>query len=309
MAGDLASRQRGVVARRQLLEAGLSADQIHHLRAGGHLRALQPPVRGVYAVGHGVVPELGVETAALLACGGDPWRVGAGGRDVLLGQESALALWCDEPSGFGAIAVTAVGLRASRRGSVRATRVTDLPDADRRRHRGLPVTSPARTILDVAPARSPRALGDAVDRLRVLRLVTEAELDEVLDSGAGRRGVVELRALLGEERGNGFSRSVAERQLLGLLRAAHLPIPARNVVVHGRERDLVWHASATVVEFDGRTFHDTPGAFERDRTRDAELAARGWTTVRVTARMLRSEPTALVARLAAVLALGESRRG
>lgn len=96
-------------------------------------------------------------------------------------------------------------------------------------------------------------------------------------------------------------RSEAERALLALLRRARLPPSATNVRVAGHEVDVLYRDQRLVVEMDGYAFHGTRAAFERDRRRDADLAAAGFRVVRVTWHQLTREPEALVAALAAAL--------
>jgi very-short-patch-repair endonuclease len=97
-------------------------------------------------------------------------------------------------------------------------------------------------------------------------------------------------------------RSAAEERLVGLVRAAGIPRPDHNVRVGPYELDVVWQGARLAVEIDGFAYHSSRAAFERDRRRDAELAAAGWNVIRVTWRQLLDEPEAVVARLAAALA-------
>ena len=100
-----------------------------------------------------------------------------------------------------------------------------------------------------------------------------------------------------------LTRSEAEAKLLALVRSAGLPRPETNVVSSQYEVDFLWRSERVVVEVDGYAFHSSRRAFEADRRRDAELAARGYTVIRVTWRQLVGEPHAVVARIAAALAL------
>ena len=110
-----------------------------------------------------------------------------------------------------------------------------------------------------------------------------------------------LRVLLDRREGPALTRSEAEGRLLALVRAARLSRPELNVRVAGHEVDFLWREVGLVVEVDGFAFHSSREAFERDRLRDAELQAHGFTVMRVTWRQLVDTPEALVARLAAVL--------
>jgi very-short-patch-repair endonuclease len=295
----LAARQRGVVARWQLLELGVTATQIDHRRRRSRLHPVHPAIPGVYLVGHAVAPALAIETAALLLCRGRP---------AALARRTAAAVhgFADTRPG---VDLLQVGGTATRSPVVRASVVAELPRWQVVRRHGLWLTTPARTFLDLAASAPPGEVERCLDRARIGRLVTDDELDAILEWARGRRGARSLAALLEAERDGGYSRSGAERRLLRLLRVAGLPAPERNVPVLGRERDLGWSWARTVVEFDGRRYHLTPARWEDDHDRDGELLAHGWRTFRVTWTMLRSRPYEVVARAAAVLALAERDLG
>lgn len=98
-----------------------------------------------------------------------------------------------------------------------------------------------------------------------------------------------------------MTRSEAERRFLALIRAARLPTPRTNVRVGRHEVDFVWPAERLIVEVDGFRYHGSRHAFERDRARDTDLAALGYTVVRVTWRQITEESHALIARIARAL--------
>ena len=292
---DLAARQHGVVARWQMLELGIGAGEIARRRRGSRLHPVRPGWRGVYLVGHAVAPELALETAALL---------------LTRRRASALARWsaaavhgfADPPAG---VDLLQVGGNAPVVDGVRTSVVTELPGWQVARHRGLWVTTPARTFLDLSAVARVGDVERCLDRARIAGVVTDVQIEAVLAWAGARRGARPLRDLLRNERDGGYARSRAERRLRTLLTEAGLPTPVRNGMVLGRERDLAWPAARTVVEFDGRRYHATPQQWERDRDRDGELLARGWRTFRVTWTMLCHRPHEVVARAAAVLALAE----
>jgi very-short-patch-repair endonuclease len=165
---------------------------------------------------------------------------------------------------------------------------------------GIPVTAPARALLEVAPELTPRELADAVEQAQIKRLVTKQDIAETLDRAGPRPGVQAMRALLDEP---AFTRSMAERRLKALLRAAHLPEPAFNAYAEGYEVDVLWRRERVVLEFDSYTFHATRGGLERDRTRTAVLQRARYVVLRTTSRELRNESHALIARTAEALAL------
>jgi very-short-patch-repair endonuclease len=178
---------------------------------------------------------------------------------------------------------------------VRVHRARERP-ASARRH-GIPLTTPERTLLDLAAVLPQRELDRAVEQAKVLHLTTRAALLRC----PSRRGIRALeRALADEPR---LTRSEAEQRLLELLRAADLPPPRTNVRVHGHEVDLLWPRERLIVEVDGFAFHSTREAFERDRRRDAALQARGYRVLRLTWRQIVHEPQLVVARVATLLAI------
>lgn len=277
----LASSQGGVVSRPQLLDAGVSRHAIAHRVAVGWLH---PVHRGVYMVGHTAPAAYAAEWAALLACG-------LGGA---LSHGTAAWVWALLPRPEGPVHVT---IAAPHRDGVAGVRLHRADELDVVHRDGLPVTSVARTLADLAAYAPDRELERAVTEARLRRLVTDRIL---LDAGAGRRGARRLRALTEDE--PALTRSEAERQLLALVARAGLPAPRANARVGRFEADLLWPQGRLIVEVDGYAFHGGREAFERDRARDAELLAAGYRVLRVTWRQLTERPEAVVARLAQALA-------
>jgi very-short-patch-repair endonuclease len=169
-----------------------------------------------------------------------------------------------------------------------------------RRH-GVAITSPARTLLDLAIHQSAHDLARAADEARVHRLVTDRSLDEQFSRYPTHRGAAALKESIHVE--PALTRSEAERRLLELIRAAKLPEPETNARLGPYEVDFLWRAQRLVAEVDGYAFHSTRRAFERDRRRDADLAARGIRVVRVTWRQIAGEREVLIATFAAALAV------
>ena len=284
----IAASQRGVVTYEQLLAAGLSRGAIAHRLATGRLHRLH---RGVYLVGHPVPPPLALETAALLSCG----------DGAVLSHGSAAALWgFDAPGSM--IDVTISGRERGNLDGVRVHCVRSLWVTEVRRRQGLPVTSPARTLLDFAEVAPLDELEQAVAEARRSGLVRDGELEAQVERSPGRHGVKPLRALLKREGGPAFTRSKAEKRLLALIRRARLPPPRCNVPVAGHEVDFLWPASKLVVEFDSWEFHRGRDAFEKDRRRDADLLLGGYRVLRITWRRLAEEPETVVAQIATALA-------
>ena len=194
--------------------------------------------------------------------------------------------------------VTLAGDWAPIRHGVRVHRVGRLEPRDVTRVDGLPITSPARTVLDLATVVTPTELEGVAGHAERRHRVGLAELADQVARNHGRPGVPRVRVML--ERGDHptLTRSHAERRLLALLRRARCPDPETNRWLAGYEVDLLWTAQRLVVEFDGFQFHADRAAFERDRRRDAELQARGYRVIRVTWRQLIDDPEAVVDRIA-----------
>ncbi|HEX2160857.1 MAG TPA: type IV toxin-antitoxin system AbiEi family antitoxin domain-containing protein [Thermoleophilaceae bacterium] len=284
----LATAQNGVVSRAQLEAVGLGRGSIARRVANGRLHRLH---RGVYAVGHQALPPHARETAALLACG----------ATAVLSHRSAAAAWGLLPKSPGAVDVTVPSRDCRPRAGIRAHTTSDLPSDDVSRLDRLPLTTVARTLVELAGEVETRELERALDEAAARRLATHTEIRSVLRRAKGRSGTRALRDLLDDLDGPRLTRSEAERRLLALLRVARLPLPQTNVRVGCHEVDALWQSQRLVVEVDGYAFHSSRAAFERDRLRDSDLQARGLRVVRITWRQLSDEPEATVARIARVL--------
>ena len=271
-----AARQHGVVTTAQLVDAGLGRGAIAHRVQRGWFVPLS---RGAYQVGP-VAGARGREMAAVLVIGG------------VLSHHTAADLWGVRPHA-GPVHVTVTGRQPRSRPDLRIHRSLSLDAAVKD---GLPLTTPARTLLDLATHLRQHELDRATEQVQILGLATQDEIAAELTS---RRGVRALLAALHDE--PTLTRSEAERRLLDLIRQARLPRPETNVTVAGCEVDLLWRTQRLVVEVDGYAFHSGRAAFERDRRRDAALQAAGFRVVRFTWRQITREPHAVVAHLAMLL--------
>src|SRR4051812_28832084 len=176
----LAERQDGVVARWQLLQAGLTARQIELRLESGRLHEIH---RGIYLVGHKVPPPLAVEQAALLACG----------EAAVLSHRSAANLWnlLAYPASAPVWVTVPPGRSAARPGL--RTKRANLARRDIRTRHGLRLTSPPRTILDLSPLLDEDALESVVAEAQYRRLASQRELSAQVQGSEGKRGVVKLR--------------------------------------------------------------------------------------------------------------------
>jgi very-short-patch-repair endonuclease len=222
--------------------------------------------------------------------------------NAVLSHRSAAAVWgllCGESD---EVTVTVVGKGAHSRPGLCVHRTPDLHRNDLRARDGLPLTGPARTLLDLAAEVSDSELEEAVAAGVMRRLASADEIRAAISRTPGRKGASRLARLLDAGATSGFTRSKAERRMRELLRAAELPQPQANAPLLGYVADFLWAEHKLVVEVDGYRFHSDRAAFERDRRRDQVFAAAGYTVVRVTWAQLSNEPLAVVARIAQSLA-------
>ena len=212
-------------------------------------------------------------------------------------------MWGIRPSFDGLIHITVIGSDAGRdRDGIRAHRVGSLEPRDIRRHQGIPITSPARALLDIAPDLSDRELELAIDQALVRRLVSHAAVAAVVKAYPNRRGVARLRSLADPGRPTTETRSDGEEALLAAIRRANLPAPDVNARVGRYVADFLWREQKVIVELDGYDYHRGRAAFERDHERDAEHQRMGFLVIRVTGRQLARETEAILVRIAMALA-------
>lgn len=286
----LAAAQHGVVTGLQLIACGVTRHAIDTGVRNGRLHRVH---QGVYVVGHLALAPFAREQAALLAVG----------DGAVLSHASAAYLWNLQPRPTADVDVSVALRRPRQRAGIRLHRLTrGLDPRDVRLRHGLPVTSPARTVLDLASVLAPDRLEDALAEARVHGLLSEGQLEQAAHRLPTRTGARALRELLGREGQTGLTRSRAERRLLALIGAARLPMPVTNVTVAGYEVDALWADQRLIVEFDGFAAHGHRRAFERDRARDAGLVAAGYRVIRLTWRQLTEQPLLVIANLAGALA-------
>ncbi len=192
--------------------------------------------------------------------------------------------------------------RRSRTG-IRIHRVAHLPADERRIRNGIPVTSPARALLDFASQARGDELERAIAESYALGLTSEGQIRTILARHPRRSGVRALGTELDRERGPALSRSEAERQMKLLIREAGLPAPLTDRTIAGYEADFVWPEQRLIVEVDGFQFHGHRLAFERDRKRDAAHILAGYRVIRFTWRRLTEERVAVAVTIARALAL------
>jgi very-short-patch-repair endonuclease len=272
-AGELATRQGGVVGREQLVVLGVSPHAIdHRVRAGRFIAVF----RGVYAVGHAAIGDRGRMHAAIIAAG----------PGATLSHRTSAAVQHLIPSlpPFVEVTVTTAPRRSRPGLVIHATRrPPPIVAVD-----GLPVTDPLRTLIDLAPTLHPGELERACAEALVRGLVTASELTAARIIDTDRAAP---------------TRSRLERQMLGLIRRAGLPRPLVNHTIGPYEIDFVWQKERVLVETDGWDTHGNRFAFESDRAQDADLVAQGYVVLRFTWRQVFDEPILVATRVAQALAL------
>jgi very-short-patch-repair endonuclease len=281
---DLADQQHGVVATWQLIAIGLGEGAIRYREKVGRLHR---KYRGVYAVGHRNLTRHGHRMAAVLAYG----------PDAVLSHRSAAAHWGIGQASYKTDVTTPTSRRSRKTIRAHAAR---LHRRDRTIHDRIPITSVARTILDLAAQLS---------KDQLTYLVEEADRKQRLDlrklgSAMARRphaaGTRRLNEVLAAYRGPADTRSRLERDFRKLIAKAGLPEPQFNVLVAGLTVDAYWPQWKLVVELDGEPYHANPSKFETDRIRDATLQKVDLRVLRVTGDRLDNTPGAVLADVRAL---------
>lgn len=274
----IAAGQHGIVAFHQLLSAGLTRSGVVRRARAGHLHQIH---RGVYAVGYAnLTHERRCMAAALVY-----------GEGAVVSHRSAAALWGLLPKSDGDIQITVPGVGGKRRRvGIRVHRSRSLTPTLTTRHKGIPITKPARTIADLRRTASAKELRRAIRQAGVLGLPIESE------------------ALPDP------TRSDLERMFLRLCRRYGLPMPAVNARVDvesssepqkpgvtSLEVDFLWLDRHLIVETDGYRYHRGRAAFEEDRDRDLALRALGYEIIRLTHRQVTANPEQIAQTLAQAL--------
>jgi very-short-patch-repair endonuclease len=292
--GVLASKQQGIVSRDQLRALGLGDRAISHALDRGWLR---PVFHGVFSIGHEQLTVHARLLAATMACG--PGSV--------VSHETAawmLGLGPSLPRRIDVIAPVEAGRKIA---GIRRRFVPPPVGGEVWWRHGVPVTSPARTIVDCAGDLDARGIGAMIEQAAVEGLLNVVAIDRVLD-GPRRRGTRKLLVALAPWRRykTGIKiRSRMEAKLLPLLTEAALPIPETNAKLRiaGKvfEVDFLWREQKVAVETDGGRFHDNPAAAARDSDRNQVLAAAGYRLPRLGWEDLRDRPAATMREIARLL--------
>ena len=278
----IAGRQDNVIGRDQLLDTGLGRGAIAHRVMTGAWQRLH---WNVYLVGPAPPTLMARARAAVLSCG----------AGAVVSHRSAAEMFRLLPESGGEVHVTMAGRHVAPREGVRVHRVAAFGPGEVTKMRGIPVTTVARTICDLAGTEEPRDVEHAYQEALYRQIVTDRALATLLKREPRRKGAPIIRELLRDPR---MTRSQKERALLKLLDQAQLPRPVTNVRLHDYLVDAYWPAERLVLEFDGWRAHGHRSAFEGNRKRDQVMLAQGLRVLRVTDRQLEGEPVAVAARIA-----------
>jgi very-short-patch-repair endonuclease len=286
---EVGTSNHGVATRELLLRHGIAANSIDRLVRTGRLLVLR---RGLYQIGP-LPAAHAPEAAAVLACG-PHGRVSHTSAAAMHGMQTTSR---SSPK----VEVTVPRHRRPRIRGVRIHRARTLWPDEVTTFEGMPVTTPARTLLDLGECLSSREVEQALANALRRCLVTHEELRAMVDRHPRHRGAPIVRALLDDAVGPSFTRSEAEEKLLEIIRSAGLPRPELNVTVLGHEVDFLWRAARVVAEVDGYAFHASPRSFATDRRRDTELTAVGYRVLRFTWEDVTKGRLSTVVRLAQAL--------
>lgn len=241
---QLAAAQLGLVTRAQLCARGVTRHAIAGRLEAKRLRLLH---RGIYRVGPVVAPHAR-ELAAVLACS----------SHAVVSHRSAGWLWqlLADPGDAVPVDISLAEGDSGRRPGIRVHR-TRLHTDDVTRRDGVPVTTPGRTLVDLAAVLTVRDLERAIAQAERSSLIERRDLRSLATRRAGRPGAPSLRMLLENETAPAFTRSEAEERLLALIRKVQLPAPDTNARIGDYEVDFFWRRERIVVEVDGFAFHAT----------------------------------------------------
>jgi hypothetical protein len=249
--------------------------------------------RGVYALGHAELRVQGHTLAALLAVG----------DDAVLSHRSAARQWGLRPWSGTFVEISVPSRRGIRtKPDLRIHNATDLHDWEITEDDGLPLTTPSRTLLDLAAVVRAHQLRRAVERAEQLERYDHTAMLRVLAAHPRRPGSPALKALLADLGAHGgMTRSDLEALFLQLCLDHGLPRPQVNRYDNGRELDFRWPRQRLVVETNGFRFHRSRAAFESDHRRRLELEAAGWRVISLTWRQVTDHPEDIADHLRRVL--------
>jgi very-short-patch-repair endonuclease len=285
---EIAGGQRNLITLDQLAALGIGRNAIEHRLMSGRWQRLH---KGVYLIGPAPPTLPARARAAVFSCG----------EGSVLSHRTAAALWGLLPAGE-VLHVSVAGRNPGLRRGVTVHRVIELPSDEVTARSDLPLTTPARTICDLAATEPLRDVESALAEARIHRLATDRQIGAVIARAPTRPGAPVIRSLLEAEDDSGYTRSKAERLLRDLISKANLERPLFNEPLLGYVVDALWPKQRLIVEVDGYAYHTHRAAFERDRARDQVLIAAGYRVIRITWIQLRDRPIETIASIIKALA-------
>jgi very-short-patch-repair endonuclease len=290
----IAAAQEGLVTTAQLRAVGLHDDVISRWVDAGRLH---PVLRTVFALGRPTVGRRARLRAVVLACG----------PGTVISHRSAAWLLGLREKNPVVVDVISRGQAGRKVDGIRVHKVPYPAPHELRTAYGIPCTTVARVLVDLAGTHGIDELRKAVETAATRGVLDIAAVEAVLAAGPRRRGAPALRTVIDEWRPvaetakHATFRSLFEAKLLPLVAAAQLPIPRFNAPVRTAERtfevDLLWPEHRLILEADSRRHHAIEVAFERDHKRTRELIAAGHEVLRVTWREVEREPAEVLAVL------------
>jgi very-short-patch-repair endonuclease len=286
---QIAGRQDNLITWEQLVRIGVGRRSVARRVESGRWQRVH---KAVYLIGP-APPTLSAKArAAAFTCG----------EGAAVSHRTAAVVWrllpvAPEPE----LHVIVAGRNPGVKPGIHIHRVAELPPNEVARRDGIPLTTPARTICDLAATEPLRDVESALAEARIHRLATDRQINAVIQRAPTRAGALIVRRLLDAEDDTGYTRSKAERILRDVIHAADLDRPLFNEPVLGYVVDALWPKQRLIVEVDGYTYHSHRAAFERDRRRDQQLVAAGYRVIRVTWIQLRDRPIAVITTIAQAL--------
>ncbi len=295
MLAGVAAAQHAVFTRMQATACGVGERMIDRRLSSGVWERLYP---GVYRVGGSPATWQQSLMAACLA-----WGSGA-----VVSHRAAAALWCLPGFAHGRIELI-VPRKRERAYAHSVHRPTSLVGVDVTEVDGIPVTTVARTLIDIAGSGQASIVEEALDDALRRGLVTLSRLQRRLQEtrGPGRRGTRVLADLVGARASiSAVPQSVFETRLLRVLRAAGVPVPAvqHEIWTHLGPAvvDLAYVERRVAIEADGYRWHSSRRRWDHDRARRNALTMLGWTIIHVTWPQLRDRPSEVIDAIRATLA-------
>jgi hypothetical protein len=286
---ELATAQGGVVARWQLIPLGVTPHAIKSWLRSGRLHCL---FRGVYALGHRAITPKGHVLAPVLAYG----------DGAVLSHRSAADWWGFSRTSRRPVDVTVPGRTRTGQRGIDLHLARSLDPRDVTAFEGVPITTVARTLLDLAEVVPRRKLKAAVEEADRRGDYDGLAVKELLARSPGRHGLKPLSDLLSDFTYDELSREELEALFFDFCKEYGVARPSMNCSIEGHTVDAHWPGTNLVVELDSRAFHLNAKAFEEDRKRDAQLLLAGYRVVRITYRQLTQEPATIANLLKTLLA-------